>query len=51
MSKYTVGINVEEIIEAKDADEAISKLMDNISWKDCYCSEYSEPKTERENEE
>lgn len=50
MSEYSVGICVDDIIEAEDEIDAMIKFFESLSWKQCYVSEIesqeSEDKTE-----
>lgn len=48
MNEYSVGINVEDIIEAEDELDAITKFFESLSWKQCYALEIK-PYTESEN--
>ena len=47
MSEYSVGICVEDIIEAEDELDAITKFFESLSWKQCYVSEIK-PQVESE---
>ena len=50
MSEYSVGISVDDIIEAEDELDAKIKFFESLSWKNCHASEI-EPQTEREVQE
>jgi len=39
MSEYSVGISVDDIIEAEDEIDAKIKFFESLSWKQCYASE------------
>ena len=39
MSEYSVGISVDDIIEAEDELDAKTKFFESLSWKQCYASE------------
>ena len=39
MSEYSVGISVDDIIEAEDELDAKAKFFESLSWKQCYASE------------
>lgn len=59
MSEYSVGINVDDIIEAEDeldvmvkffeslTLDAMAKFFESLTWKQCYASEI-ESQAERE---
>lgn len=47
MSEYSVGISVEDIIEAEDEIDARQKFFESLSWKQCYASKI-ESQTESE---
>lgn len=46
MKEYRVGICIEDIVEAEDETEAISKFMESLSWKQCYVSEIEPQESE-----
>jgi hypothetical protein len=50
MSEYSVGISVDDIIEAEDELDAKIKFFESLSWKNCYASEI-EPQAERSDKE
>lgn len=39
MSEYSVGISVDDIVEAEDELDAKAKFFESLSWKQCYASE------------
>jgi len=39
MNEYSVGISVDDIIEAEDELDAKAKFFESLSWKQCYASE------------
>lgn len=50
MSEYSVGISVEDIIEAEDEIDAKAKFFESLSWKQCYASEIKPQESEDKNE-
>lgn len=46
MSEYSVGISVEDIIEAEDELDAKAKFFESLSWKQCYASEIKPQESE-----
>ena len=50
MSEYSVGISVDDIVEAEDELDAKAKFFESLSWKQCYASEIK-PQAESENKE
>ena len=48
MSKYYVGISVDDIIEAEDEIDAKIKFFESLSWKQCYASEIEPQESESE---
>ncbi len=46
MSKYYVGISVDDIIEAEDEIDAKIKFFESLSWKQCYASEIEPQESE-----
>ena len=48
MSKYYVGISVDDIIEAEDEIDAKIKFFESLSWKKCYASEIESQESEDE---
>lgn len=50
MSEYSVGISIDDIIEAEDKLDAKTKFFESLSWKQCYASEI-EPQAESEDKE
>lgn len=49
MSEYSVGISVDDIIEAEDELDAKAKFFESLSWKQCYASEIK-PREREDNE-
>ena len=50
MSEYSVGISVDDIVEAEDELDAKAKFFESLSWKQCYASEIK-PQAESEAQE
>lgn len=48
MSEYSVGISVDDIIEAEDEIDAKIKFFESLSWKQCYASEIEPQESEDE---
>ena len=46
MSKYYVGISVDDIIEAEDETDAKAKFFESLSLKQCYASEIEPQESE-----
>lgn len=48
MSEYSVGISVDDIIEAEDEIDAKIKFFESLSWKQCYASKIESQESEKE---
>lgn len=46
MSEYSVGISIDDIIEAEDEIDAKIKFFESLSWKQCYASDIEPQESE-----